>query len=372
MTIHICRFAVEHEDRVRALNRRLRAGGCSVTFPGSHLPRWLPYRQERKLFQEYFVAVDEHAEIRGGYVLKHQEFYCKGKTQLLAGYQLPLSEGIVDKQYKLVGAVLLADALRRQPALFAMGMGGLREPLPLMLRAARWQLASIPFFFRVLRPKAFLMNIAPLRSSAAGRWICNLLAASGLGWPVVRSAHLCRGWRYRLPRSVAVEQVPDFGPWADELWDGCKDRYGFVAVRDRRVLDILYPAENTRFIRLKVARHGALIGWAVVLATAMRGHKYFGNMRVGSLVDCLAAPEDAIDTAAAAADLLQARGADLIVSNQSHNAWGNALRRCGFLTGPSNYLFAASEQLAAETGCLEDNLASMHLNRGDGDGPINL
>ena len=33
-----------------------------------------------------------------------------------------------------------------------------------------------------------------------------------------------------------------------------------------------------------------MVGWAVVLYVPMQGHNYFGNMRVGSLIDCLALP----------------------------------------------------------------------------------
>jgi hypothetical protein len=59
---------------------------------------------------------------------------------------------------------------------------------------------------------------------------------------------------------------------------------------------------------------------------------------------------------------------DLIISNQSHTAWTEALRANGFLQGPSNYLLGASKPLSA----LADPLSECHINRGDGDGPVNL
>jgi len=68
--------------------------------------------------------------------------------------------------------------------------------------------------------------------------------------------------------------------------------------------------------------------------------------------------------------LLEQRGVDLIVSNQLHPAWSQALLRSGFRTGPSNYLLALSPALArAATGAGHDR---SHFNRGDGDGPIHL
>jgi len=110
------------------------------------------------------------------------------------------------------------------------------------------------------------------------------------------------------------------------------------------------------------------IGWAVALDTAMRDDKYFGDLRVGSIVDALARPEDARAVIGAAARALTGRGVDLIVSNQCHQAWQDALRRSGFLEGPSNFIFAASKKLAELTGRYEE----IHINRGDGDGPIHL
>ena len=79
----------------------------------------------------------------------------------------------------------------------------------------------------------------------------------------------------------------------------------------------------------------------------MQDHKQFGDMRVGTIVDCLAPPADAPAVMRAAAALLEARGVDLIISNQLHAAWSNALVHAGFLRGPSNYLLALSPAFAA-------------------------
>jgi len=117
-----------------------------------------------------------------------------------------------------------------------------------------------------------------------------------------------------------------------------------------------------------VVRQGTVIGWAVPLDTAMRDDKHFGNLRLGSIVDALALPEDAPAVMAAAAGELEQRGVDLIVSNQCHKAWADALRRSGFLEGPSNFIFAAAKKLAALSSAFDE----FHINRGDGDGPIHL
>ena len=63
-------------------------------------------------------------------------------------------------------------------------------------------------------------------------------------------------------------------------------------MRDRETLRILYP--GAPFLRMKVTSGGQAIGWAVALDTVMHDDQYFGNMRLGSLIDFLAPPEHAI------------------------------------------------------------------------------
>jgi hypothetical protein len=95
-------------------------------------------------------------------------------------------------------------------------------------------------------------------------------------------------------------------------------------------------------------------------------------MRVGTLVDCFAVPRGEPEVVAAALDHLRAGGADVIVSNQSHRGWGRALTEAGFLRGPSNFIFAAAPALAARLQPFAATCETVHLTRGDGDGPINL
>jgi hypothetical protein len=66
------------------------------------------------------------------------------------------------------------------------------------------------------------------------------------------------------------------------------------------------------------------------------------------------------------------RGVDLVVSNQAHRAWRNAMRRSGFLRGPSNFAFAVSEKLAALFAPFERQAELAHLTRGDGEGATHL
>jgi hypothetical protein len=71
--------------------------------------------------------------------------------------------------------------------------------------------------------------------------------------------------------------------------------------------------------------------------------KQFGDMRVARIVDCLAAPGDAATVIAEVTRELERRGPVMIVSNQIHASWSNALRSAGFFSAPSNFIFSASK-----------------------------
>jgi hypothetical protein len=169
-----------------------------------------------------------------------------------------------------------------------------------------------------------------------------------------------------------AREVPQFDGVADELFEAQLESYSFVGDRRSAALNCLYPGDDPEFIRLVVEREGTVIGWAVLLDTSMRDHKYFGDLRVGSLADCFAALRDAPAVVAAADDFLTRRGVDVVVSNQLHYAWCEALEASGYEAGPSNFFFYFSEGLSNELGERAAWERGAHLNRGDGEGPTNL
>jgi hypothetical protein len=285
---------------------------------------------------------------------------------------MPISEGIIDKRYSLVGPKIIHHALRRQPLSYGLGMGSQDASIARILKAMGWKSQLIPFFFKVRHTFSFLRNIRYLRSNRIQALLLDAAAYSGLGWAGIKLGSLLTNRNQARFASVSVEQVSEFSAWADEIWHTCRYRYSMVGVRDADVLNILYPPGNRRFIRLKVIEDGDAIGWAVLLDTKMSDDKYFGGMRVGSIVDCLALPKNAAKVMAAAERVLAQRNVDLMLSNQSHPDWAGALKTAGFFQGPSNYIFVTSPQLTQVLHGIDPAGMGIHLNRGDGDGPIHL
>ena len=172
--------------------------------------------------------------------------------------------------------------------------------------------------------------------------------------------------------SISCVEVYEFSSAVNDLWKKCKSKYAMIAVRDKNTLNILYPSNSDRIIRLEILENDIVIGWAVVLDTQMSNHKQFGNMRVGSIIDCLALPENESRVILCAANYLEKEGVDIIISNQSHHSWCSALKKTGFIKGPSNFYFVASKKLSKQIRSIEVNILNSHLNRSDCDGPIHL
>lgn len=373
MTIVIQPFEASWIPAVRRFNDRLAAGGAPAEhrFPDHPVPEWLPAREGRKIFQEFFLAT-ENDEVRGAYILKHQDFSLGGQIRSIGYIHQPLSEGIVNRAFAGVAVHLLRHALKTQPLLYALGMGGLEQPLPRMLRAMGWTLSLVPFYFKVFRPTRFLREIRAVRTSPFRRHVLDFAARSGLGWLAIKILQAAVAKGRRTDRRAHIETVSGFADWADSVWDQHKHRYSMVGVRDRETLNILYPGSNGRFIRLRLRHEGNGQGWAVVLDTQMSENNFFGDLRVGTIVDCFSAPEEARAVMQAATGVLESRGVEVVVANMAHESWCSALESVGFLRGPSNFAFAASRELTQFLRLSESTVKLLHLTRGDGDGPIHL
>jgi hypothetical protein len=368
--VRVVPYTSDFIPAVKEFNSRLGAGRANtdLRFPEWHIPQWLPRTDDRRIYEEYFLAVEGDA-VRGGYMLKHQDFSFRGEVRSVGYVRWLLSEGIINRKYGLVGPLLLRNALRAQPILYGFA-GGTDVILAQMLKRAGWPTHLVPFYFKVTHAEPFLRQIRPLRKTAAKRLIMDIAAvtrAGGVALGILQSAR-----EKRSAGDERVESIVGFSSWADDLWDQCRSRYDMIAVRDSRTLNILYPAGNSRFLCYKVHGDKQLLGWAVLLDTQMHDNKYFGNLRVGSIVDCAALPESAFHVIRGATRVLKERGVDLIVSNQLHSAWSIALRDAGFLQGPSNFLFAVSKELSNLLQPFQARVSQIHMTRGDGDGPIHL
>ncbi len=361
----------EETDAVLAFNERMRTGHAPADFllpeqPNNSHTLGVP---PQPIEWTKFVVLDAGDEVRGGFVLMTQPVWLNGEVVGAANYQAPLSEGIVDSRYGMVGMHMLRYVEKHWPFTFAVGMGGMDRPLPRLLQAAGWQLHPVPFLFHIVRASRVLRELPMLRQRLSLRVAARAGAATGAG-AIAVAALQRRAWTPGAwSRGVRLERVDRWDDWADDLWKRTRETAIFSVVRDRVVLDCLYPLDDSKYRAYVARRAGLAVGWAVTLNTQMHDHNHFGNLRVATVLDAVALPDAAPAVASEVRRALAADGADLIVTNHSHQRWIAAFRSAGFLSGPSNYLFATSKLLSRAVG---DGFARVHVTRGDGDGRIHL
>jgi len=367
--MEIVPYSSAHRDAIERMNMTLKAAGSEWEFPPEERPA---NADQLPVWVESFIAVDRDGAY-GGYLLKHQQFFAGGHPLEVGDLQLPLSMGQIDGSYAHVSAALLIDVLRRSPVCYALGLGSEETQFAKLLGAAGWQYRPVPFYFSVKKANRFALNIRLPSDRSRLQQLLRLLGRLRLAGLALRLRRAL-GSRRRTERApyTKVRELARFDGAADELFEAHAPSYSLVGDRRASVLNILYPERDERCLRIVVERDGIAIGWALLLDTRMRDHKYFGDMRVGTLADCLAAPEDAPAVVAAADDALTARGVDLVVSNQLHPAWCGALEGAGYELGPSNFFFYSSEALREALSGQADWENGIHMNRGDGEGPGHL
>jgi hypothetical protein len=288
---------------------------------------------------------------------------------------MPLSLGEVDSAFGHVSVALLIDAVRRSPYLYSLGLGSEETQYARLLTAAGWQHITVPFFFDVKSANRFAREIRLPAGNAKLQKALRLLGRARLARTALGARRLVVARSRRTRRSadsVTARELADFDRSADDVFSAGAGAYVLVADRGQQALRRIFPTNEAGFIRLAIRRGEEVIGWAVVLDAQMRDNKYFGNMRVGSIADCFATPRDAESVVAAADAYLTHRGVDIVVSNQLHPVWSDALKAAGYERGPSNFFFYFSQDLADRLDAIPRWQDGIHLNRGDGEGPGHL
>ena len=218
MKIKICPFTSEHVEAMKAFNRRLAQRGFKEQFWESPVLEWLPRREGVPIYNEYFVALEGDA-VRGAYRLKPQPFAVGDEVVMIAALTLPISEGIIDPRFAVVGIQLIQHAMVRHPLLFGLGGGSFDSKIVRLEQAMKWRLVPCSFYFRVIHPHRFLRQITFLRRDRRRRFMLDALAYSGLGWLALKVAQAYKGLGRGVPTGIGYDVVPEFSAWADTLWE---------------------------------------------------------------------------------------------------------------------------------------------------------
>ena len=369
MAIRIVPYSARETSGALAFNERMRKAQAPTEFL---LPEEPPAEasKDRAIRAVYYLAVEGEA-VRGGFVLRDCPAWLDGAGITAANCLAPLSEGIIDRKHSSLAMHFLRYMLRHSPYVFSVGMGNADNPYPRFLRAAGWTVLNVPFFYRVCRPARFFRELAFFRQNRLRAGAARVAAATGLGALAVGLLQLQPPATRAKTAELTIETPASWAEWADEIWGRFKTACSFSGARDARTLEALYPIHESTLRRFLLRREGHPVAWGVAQNTQMRQDRYFGNLRVATILDCLGHPDELAGAVAKVTEALAAEGAELVITNQCHAAMQAAFRRAGFRQGPSVYQLGLSKPLMERIRAGLGERA-IHLTRGDGDGRMHL
>jgi hypothetical protein len=358
-------YGAHHESSVAAFNQRMREGHAPTDFllgPHSIAPRVCG-----GVTATQWVAVDDAGQVRGGVISWDHPGIVGGKEQRIINLQSPLSEGIIDSAYILVGSQIVKFFLRETPYVYIVGMGAEDRPLPRVLKAMGWTVRPVPFFFHMIHPARCVRELGPLRNSVWKRLAGTAAASTGMASVAAMALHRAAAPVRRVAAAYSAEEVTSWGAWAAEAWSALAPSISFGVRRDPETLSFYYPFTDKE-LRVWKLRHGTAVdGWFAMAISKMSGNAYFGNLRVATLTDCLGTPDAIRSGSLLAIEQAGRLGADLLITNQAYGTLQQACLDAGWRRGPSNFLLGTSKALSNES-----EPDSAYVTRRDGDGLVNL
>ena len=303
------------------------------------------YGQDSKALVSLWLLISEN-EVIASVISKKQTYLISGVEEDVYFLKYPVSLSIVDPNYTMAAVQLTSEIKKKFKYSFLLGMGGLKSRTAKFFAAARFINIDIPFYIKVISWKSLLLH-NPLVSRV-------LPLKNRLPRP-----------KFKIePRDVlSLEYVDEYkgsGSWKNS---------SFTLLRNNDILNEQTPSEKLPFLKFEVMLKGKKIGGVLVLETAPRKHRYFGNLNLWTVleleIDCSKDIEKSVSQMIA--KFAYNRGVDVLLINSGARRHREFCENSKWKKITSNYCISLSPKLAAS--CVGDDI---YITRLDGDGPINL
>jgi hypothetical protein len=368
LTQHLVQACSEFNERLGRAGAALSSVTCLVNRDRGMDPP-APMEVER------YVGVDVDGQVRGSYSLRWQYLWLRGERLLGAHYGYPISEGVIDKHYAMLGVLVLLDAVKRCEYLYLLGAGGRTGSVFRVAEHVGFAIADVPFLFRVINGGRFLRKLPQMQSGLGRRLLATIGGATGLAQLATGLLHGASAISHRgssslrPSSSLTVDEVTTLAAAADEVRSRVHSQYTFCVVRDGAPVEPSFPLDRTDLHRLVVRHQGSIIGWSVVMREGLsRLHAYLGDIAPGLIVDAFGDTAYASEIVRAATAYLAAQGVDVVITNTSHEGWVSGYKRAGFIAWDSQFPLIVSHSLARRIGDLRAIMTRTHMSRADADG----
>jgi hypothetical protein len=285
----------------------------------------------------------------------------------------------------LVGPLLIKEVNRALDCAMSLHV---EPPVLRILTGLKWvHKGVLPQYLCLLNAGAVLENLRPsvvaavksgdgrgpsfLRSYLKNRYVRRI---GGIGLALAQQIWIGMTFPARptqLRADIRREEALDDS--YTDLWQSVAGQFGASLVRDRAALQARFGAKMERYRLLACRRDKELLGYCIVKVKSFSNDARMGNMKVGTIVDCLYDPREPSvlqSLLAEAVQLFRQEGAHVILCTASFKAIRQVLVRNGFFKIPGNLNFACHVRspLALE----EIPFEAWHLMRGDSDADQNF
>lgn len=306
------------------------------------------YYTNKALFVGQLWLLVQNSDVLGAVYTKDQEYRIDGQRRRVAFIKYPITSGIIDARYAYAPIFLISEIRRKFEYSFLLGMGGRHSRTAIIFEKFGYQVFDIPFLVKPINVGGLLLNNSVVESRAP--WLASR-KISGPG--------LCRN---RI--SVGLREVSRFR--AGDL-QGRNDEGSFSLIRNSQLLNSQVPDGLKCFRKLTIEHPDGEKAYISLLVSQCQHHKYFGNLKIGVLLDLALckARGNWRETLTALHRYARNQGVDVLMCNTGKGEHLGLLKKSGWFSLTSNFAIAASPMLAK---CIDP--IDMHITRLDGDGPI--
>jgi hypothetical protein len=285
----------------------------------------------------------------------------------------------------LVGPLLIKEVNRSLDCALSLHV---EPPVLRILKGLQWVHKGIlPQYLRVLNARGVSHNLQLSGIKAVALRTGDTTVAVPFGY-VESFMRILGGWGLAVgqaiwasltivtrPRAVPVEvrEEQGFDDSYNELWRAVSGRFGACLVRDQKYLQQRFGKGPDRYRVLGCRQENRLLGYCIVKTKQFSNDPRMGNMKVGTIVDCLFDPTAPAVFQALLNSVLKIcnrESVHAVLCTASHVAVRRLLRANGFVAIPGNLNFAYHNRTNVPLQGIP--LESWHLMRGDSDADQNF
>lgn len=285
----------------------------------------------------------------------------------------------------LVGPLLIKEVNRSLDCALSMFV---EPPVLRILTGLKWTYQGVlPQYVRILDAPGVSRNIQvsglkalTVRTGEPSpapplRWVESLLRTLG-GWILAAGQAVSVGLAIvARPRSLPVEVRAEqgFDDSYNQLWQAVAGRFGACIVRDQAYLQRRFGRNPDRYRVHACRQENRLLGFCIVKIKQFSKDSRMGDMKVGTIVDCLFDPDAPAAFQALLAyamKMCEREGVHVVLCTASHAAVKRLLRANGFLAIPGNLNVAYHNR--TDVSLQDIPLDAWHLMRGDSDADQNF